>query len=391
MARTTVTQRAVRELVNEVLDNKDLATTTMSPFALTTQINPVVSPSAPYDAPLNPNFTPQDKPEFVVAMQRAVKGMDDSSIPKLYAAIIDALEEFGIDPATRIPKEIEDQEEEKRQAALGANKKDQNMKPRKDTKEEALVRAAVKRVLKEAGWSGLSTVGLGAASGYADVDKDDPEYAERPKSEDEKNVMGQVSAGEMAKALGIGAGSTYVKGEQQLLNKYLTGLLDPDSRKMVEEYKRASFIKFMIGEFINELVSLYADADPEVDDPQHMSLLMNYNKPDFQFKIFESEGFSDWYDDSIKSALSEGGDDQFAEMIKDLGLKDSKSLKMMGKGFGRLDQTAVDYKRLATLYHTKFGTGEAPEEITKGPGPTGGRKGLAARATGKKSPPKRRT
>lgn len=382
-----VTEEALRQLVREALDNKTLSKSVMEPFALGSQVNPVVSPVAPYDAPLNPDFTPQDRPEFVVAMQRATRDVDDSAIPKLYKAIMDALEEFEIDPETRIAREAEEEEEEKRSPAVGGAEKDKNMK-KSDTKEEAYVRSAVRRMLKEAGWSGLSTVGLGNSVGYADVDEDDPEYAERPKSQDEKNVMGLVSAGQMCKVLGITAGSTYVKGEQQLLNKYLTGLLDPDSRKIVEEHKRAQFIRFMIKEFTNELAQLYADADPDVEDPQHMSLLMNLNKPDFEFKIFESEGFADWYDDAINAALAEDGDDDFAEMIKDLGLKDAKSLRMMGKGFGRLDQTSADYARLAKLYHTQWGTGEEPEKIEKGKGPTGGRKGLAAKATGKQPPKK---
>ena len=86
----TVTDTAVRELVNEVLDNKALATSTMNPFAMTHQVNAVTTQAAAFDAPLNANFVPQDKAEFVVSIQKAIERFDENEIPKLWKQIFSA-------------------------------------------------------------------------------------------------------------------------------------------------------------------------------------------------------------------------------------------------------------------------------------------------------------
>jgi hypothetical protein len=386
-----ITEAEVRRRIQEILDGSELNKSVLDPFEMSQAVNPVASPAAPYDQPLNKKFVPQNKREFVVAMQAAVKNMQDSEVPKFYKALEGTMEDFGVDNDTRIEVEAGQAAQEKFQSTF--TKKDDNNMTKKDTKEEALVRTMVQKVLKEA-WGGASTGGLGSAQEVVGAeDEEDDDAPRRGKTTDEKTltaITNQVSAVEMGRILGFSAHSSYNRSEQALLNKFLHGLLAPDDDRVVEDALRAKYIKFMVREYISEILEYFSKIDPEVDDPDHMALLVNvqHNPKELEFQMFESDGFAEWYMDAVNAALAESGDDNFVETIKDLELDDIEKVRSIGKGYSRLDQAPKDFSRLARLYYKQEYDEELPTDFDVSQG-TGGRRAAAGRASGKVVPPKK--
>jgi hypothetical protein len=258
---TTVSERAIRDLVREAFENKELAKTVMDPFAVSNQINPVVSPARPYDQPLNPDFTPQDKPEFVVAMQKAVGDVEDSNIPKLYRAIIDALEEFEADVESQIKRDTDQKEEDANVAAYGNKKDERNMD--RNPQDEARVRAAVRNILIELASGKKDTRVLkefksydewledyekshprdpepesgtsewndweARALAWKDTQEEEEEDAPRPRTDKIKNITTDVPLEPVLKAAGFeGSYSSGVAQFQKLLTKYADLSIDPE-------------------------------------------------------------------------------------------------------------------------------------------------------------------
>jgi hypothetical protein len=127
--KVTVTDRALRELVNEALWNKDFAGWSAN-HDQPAEVNSNVDPSVAATDPINPNFSPQSKVEFGVAVSQLVKNLPDSEMAKLYD-IVKANIEAGA---------AEDKEKEmKTKAAQGGTSQ----------VEEAL-RRSIRRMLQEA-------------------------------------------------------------------------------------------------------------------------------------------------------------------------------------------------------------------------------------------------
>ena len=394
--KVTVSESAIRELIREALDNKELAKTVMDPFALTTQVNPVVSPAAPYDSPLNPDFIPQDKPEFIVALQRAVKDIDDQSIPSLYKSIIDALEEFGVDPETRIPQDIENEKEEKRKAALGGGRKEKNMGPRTDTKEEAMIRSLIKNFVNEAR---RGSKFLPDEEDDPQPDMADPAYAaweERQEERDkrsefakrgqhEKNITSDVPATSVSKALDM-KHATYVKGEQQVLNKMISRLLDPKSTKSQKSSMMDSYVRTTFNDWISALADTFSEMDPEIDDPAIEKFFLNLHDPDYQSMLYDSPEFQKYFNETVhedtEEAIASGSDPREAKKIEKELLALYSSL---GHGYGRLDQDPASFSRLKGLFSRQLSDEEdLPDEEPVAPvARSGGRKKQAGRSIGK--------
>lgn len=370
-----VSKSAVRDLVIEALDNKKLSKSVMDPFVVSHQINPVVSPAAPYDQPLNPDFIPQDKQEFIVAMQRAVKDFDDEDVPKMYAAVSKALEEFGIDAPTRIEREKRDHDDDVRRAACNKKKDEKNMVSRdvSQKQEEAKIRRFIKNILKEA-WGGPSTSGLGAAQEWGSG-HDEPASK---KSSHEKNIMGRVPAKQVAGELGIGALSTYVKYEQQLLNKFASILLDPSTPKSKRESLKAAYIRTILSDFMEELALYLSDEDPEVKDDFSVEFFTSYKDPKFIEQMYMTDMFRKYLEDGVDKDIAELGLDQ--EEAKDVKDDIMTAYGGIGHGYARLDHAADDFKRLLKLYKKERSDDESSEkefDKTKG---AHGRKHLATKA-----------
>ena len=417
MSTVTMTTSAIRDLVNEALDNKSMAKSVMSPFALTNQVNPVVSPAAPYDSPMNPDFIPQDKPEFVVAMQRAVQGFDDTDIPKLYKSIVDALEEFGIDPETRIPNEKKKDEEEKRKAALGGKKDDRSMKKTKDTKEESIVRAAVKRILNEVRHSPPQK-NFGKLpeeeddpvpydAGSAEFDAWEERQGERERQSDykrrgthEKNYIGEIPATDMSRRFAM-THSTYAAGEQQLLSKFLSILLDPTSTKSQREAQKSKYVRDSFKRYMDILAEIFAEDDPNAEDPGTQQFMRLRSNQEYQSEIYENS-FQAWYQENLayqvsriskelsvdlRAAVSEDEKDEIREELEDLREAQKELSKLptsLGAGYTRIDQDPAGYSRLHNLYQSSWGDNE-PSRSESIPSRSGGRKAQADRAVKTKS------
>ena len=97
--RVVISDKALRELIREILDGQGWETSTTVP------VNPITDPSSAVTDPINPNFTPQDKTEFGVAMQQMVKNLPDTDLPGVFLAVKTALdrrsEKDEIDAATQ--------------------------------------------------------------------------------------------------------------------------------------------------------------------------------------------------------------------------------------------------------------------------------------------------
>jgi hypothetical protein len=126
MTKVVVTDKALRELVREAMFNKEFSgwsSNEEGPAA----VNPVVDQSAPVTDPVNPNFTPQTKTEFGVAVNQLVKNLPDTEMPGLFTTV-----------KTAIDKEEENKEEDdmEKKAAQGGT-----------TQVEEAVRKAIRKEL----------------------------------------------------------------------------------------------------------------------------------------------------------------------------------------------------------------------------------------------------
>lgn len=86
MTRVVVTERALRELVREAMFNKEFAGWSSNEEG-PASVNPNVDPSAAVTDPVNPNFTPQNKTEFGVAVNQLVKNLPDTEMPGLFTTV----------------------------------------------------------------------------------------------------------------------------------------------------------------------------------------------------------------------------------------------------------------------------------------------------------------
>ena len=112
MTTVVVTDKALREMVREAMFNKEFSgwsTESEGPAA----VNAVVDPSAAVTDPINPNFRPQDKTEFGIAVNQLVKNLPDTKMPKLYDTVKDALDK---------EEQKEDEEDMDTKAAQGGTK-----------------------------------------------------------------------------------------------------------------------------------------------------------------------------------------------------------------------------------------------------------------------------
>ncbi len=109
MTKVVISDKALREMVAEVLDNTGWSGEENSP-AVT--INPVTDPSVAMTDPINPNYTPQNKTEFGVAMGRLVRNLPDSEMPGIYSSVKKALDQRS---------EKDEMDAAEQQAMLGGN------------------------------------------------------------------------------------------------------------------------------------------------------------------------------------------------------------------------------------------------------------------------------
>ena len=92
MTKVIVGERALRDLLREVLWNKEFSGWSSNADG-PAEVNSGVDPSAAETDPVNPSFVPQNKVEFGVAVRQMVRNLPDEEMPDLYdvvkAAVVD--------------------------------------------------------------------------------------------------------------------------------------------------------------------------------------------------------------------------------------------------------------------------------------------------------------
>lgn len=139
MAKTSVTEQALREMVREAMFNNGFSGWS-SNVEGPSEVNPNVDPSAAVTDPVNPHFTPQNKTEFGIAVNQLVKNLPDSDMPELYDAVKTTIDDN---------EKSDDEEEMKNKVLQGGTEQ-----------VEEQVRKAIRKALSEAkpvDWSKLST------------------------------------------------------------------------------------------------------------------------------------------------------------------------------------------------------------------------------------------
>ena len=130
MTTVVVTEKALREMVSEAMWNKEFSGWSANHDEPAT-VNANVDPSAAATDPVNPNFTPQNKIEFGVAVNQLVRNLSDSEMPELFDTVKTAIEE---DEAN------DDEDEMKTKAEQGGT-----------TQVEESVRKSIRDILSEVG------------------------------------------------------------------------------------------------------------------------------------------------------------------------------------------------------------------------------------------------
>lgn len=141
MSRVVVTENALRQLVREALWNKEFAGWSANHDGPAT-VNADVDPSIAVTDPVNPNFTPQSKTEFGIAVNQLVKNLPDDQMPGLYDTVKTAIDQKN---------EKEDEEEMVAKAAAGGTTQ----------VEEEAVRRVIRNMLSELNprWGQVSEAG----------------------------------------------------------------------------------------------------------------------------------------------------------------------------------------------------------------------------------------
>lgn len=128
MTKVVVTEKALREMIREAMWNKEFSGWSSNHDGPAT-VNSDVDPSIAVTDPVNPNFTPQSKTEFGVAVNQLVKNLPDTEMPGLFDTVKTAIEQN---------EEKKDEEEMTKQAAQGGT-----------TQVEEAVRKQIRKVLAE--------------------------------------------------------------------------------------------------------------------------------------------------------------------------------------------------------------------------------------------------
>ena len=247
MTKVIVSDKALRELVREALDNKEFSGWSSNGDG-PVHVDSNVDPSAAVTDPVNPNFTPQSKTEFGVAVNQLVKDLPDTEMPEIYDTVKHALE---------INAKKEDQEEMDKKAAQGGTKQ-----------VEEAVRKAVRRTLAHmmteapAGFRDPADVA-------ADEDPDEP-LEDKPRGKHgykktaigNMNDVGGASFEEIAKSLGFS-----VAGAKQAVDKalekarFLATSMDDDEKEILILTAMNDYIKMLskTGELTGSDVQLMKD------------------------------------------------------------------------------------------------------------------------------------
>jgi hypothetical protein len=214
MTTVTVSEKAIRELVGEALDNNDIGEFIPLPSQPPVHVNNVVDPSAAETDVINPEFTPQTKQEFGIAIRNIVKNVEDERIPKLYDAFHDVVDD----------DEKQQKKEEEMKKATQSGKK---TKTDVTAKVEEAVRKNVKNMLQEMLPSDYSYSG----TEYGEESDDDVDVPKKKKLSTMTDVSGATFE-EIAKSLGFSVAGAKQAVDKALLKAQFIAKMDSDEREI---------------------------------------------------------------------------------------------------------------------------------------------------------------
>jgi len=250
MSTIKVSEQAIRALVREALDGTGLDDTPV-PDLEAVNVNPVVDPSQAVTNPNNPNYVPDSRVEFDVAIKNLVKDVPDEYVPNMYKSVVAAK-----DDAEKKSKEDEHMDMKKEEQARQA---------------EALVRRAIKGILGEA--PAKKTIKKPVAAtpkpSIHSVDPADLEADEEELQQGRKfNVTADVGGAtfeEIAEELGFSVAGAKQAVDKAILKMRFLMLMDEDEREIMILSAMNDYIKLLTksGELAAADVQLLKD-HPEI-------------------------------------------------------------------------------------------------------------------------------
>lgn len=220
MTKVVVTDKALRELVNELIgprsvgpshlaDNGSTLGSPAIPDEEPVNVNPTVDPSAAETDPINPDFSPQNKLEFDIAVKNLVKCLPDERMAGLYKDIKSVVYKAG---------------EEAPEGEHGMKNDDENSRSELVKKAEETVRREVKKILSEA-----NMVQAPADDYYTDDEEDDGKKRQFSSMADVEGATFE----EIAKELGFSVAGAKQAVDKALLKAQFVAQSDKDDMEIL--------------------------------------------------------------------------------------------------------------------------------------------------------------
>lgn len=258
MHKVVVSEGALRELIREALSNNQAMPLSHLQQAEDepVKVNDVVDPSAALSNPGNEDFRPNTPAEFQVAVKSLVDDLPSDEIPDIYEKLVKALED-----------------------------EDEGEKMKKDTKTEAIVRANVRRLVREAisppvPWRDARHLpGPGT-----------PPMPEEPKAKRKYTKAGDVGGGNLKKIamnLGMSTSGAKLAVDKALAKAQWVGSM---------QFGNPEELEVMVLKAVNDYIKLLKSSG-ELSPAEVMELNKN---PEH---VTELDGFREFLDKYVKSAM----------------------------------------------------------------------------------------
>lgn len=271
--KVTVTDAALRQLVHEAMEGEN-SLKGVAPEKQPVQVNAGVDPSAAVTDPADPNYVPQNRVEFGVAIKDRIKAIPNDKMPALFKSVADAIDS--------VP-ELTDKKED---AVKDAN--DKTLKTTEDNskKVEEAVRLMVRTAITEADLRDPADVQADAEEmGHAAATGGKRAY--KSTAIGGMHDVGGSSFEEIAKELGFS-----VAGAKQAVDK---ALLKARQFAEMDEDDRDIFVLTAMKDYITML------AETGELTPADVQLMMDH--PDV---VRELDGFREYLDKVFRRARRHG-------------------------------------------------------------------------------------
>ena len=181
MPKVSVSERALRELLKQALESRELnVPTKVGAEKNPVEVNNNVDPSAAVTQPDDADFLPQNRKEMQIAVRQQLDRVADDDASTVYAAVKKTIDKtMDVDAAEHDKKEAEDK----------SNRRLESMNHSlRDKVTENIVRKQIRRILIEAGYESLGFSGWPQRD---DDESDDDDDDEKPH----KKIASMVDVG----------------------------------------------------------------------------------------------------------------------------------------------------------------------------------------------------